>query len=133
MVQLLTGQRSIDTSPTSVASVTSLGAEVAQQAGASPGLLTGRGSTSLGGSSYLQGVLLATSQLQLPNGEKPVSQLAGAFSSAPTAGRLLFTLPEEVSAREHSVLKPSVNKMVCSGTRMLAMPVVWSITHSVAL
>ena len=45
----------------------------------------------------MQGVLLATSGLRLPDGDEPVSQLAGAFASVQTAARLVFTLDQEVS------------------------------------
>ena len=56
------------------------------------------GTGSLGGSTYLQGVLLATSGLRLPDGDEPVSQLAGAFASVPTAAQLVFSFAEQVSS-----------------------------------
>ena len=76
----------------------SIAAETAAQGGPAPS--PSLASSSPWGASYQQGVLLATSGLRLPNGDVPVSQLAGAFTSNPTSAQLVFILQDEVAGRD---------------------------------
>ena len=95
-VRLVTSQALAPASPLAAMPLDSLGAEVADGEAAANGSAPASAAGADGSGSTLQGVLLATSGLQLPNGDAPVSQLAGAFASAQTAAQLLFTLEDEV-------------------------------------